>query len=850
MKTDNHIRKPLATFRMLLKPMGVITKNGFLPIPQLVISLMAFYLLTINVLKADPISGISNSNGMDTEYQTGTLIEWTLMDNASDSLGDITPFVYEGILKTGTPKPQSNFSLSNDGEFGSYPHDYCYCAAEAFGLSVRDAYDMPYKLDTLKTRKYPQGNWKHVFNQEWVDTVRYSKRPPIIFQDLRVYRELMSLPVHPKIDTLHRQCIIRNAGGFWLVIGDGGMVYNSQIIGQRSRDDERDTYWRYSVAAITNDVKKGKIEFSARGFFRTEDPWAQICWGGSVVFYYKSVHIWEEPEEDEEEQQDAPMTQEVEDKVGMTLESTGRTIGTIAEAHLHNNTQETQTVTLGPWIITGDEGYQAYSTFPIEPVILKPDKSKIIPIPGICIDPFRPPVPEGRGISTLRLIDIDEAFPFDPAASLLERPDFMYLDANPPDGIYVTLPGTDQPFFGTFNFDWAPELSAALIYDIVSRINETVDTLIATEQMPPNPYSQNPEFLAEAAKGQTTWLVISRLLHPDSIYTQEHLNTNLAEQYKDQTGKELSEAAPEIREQFEKGADELFSLFLFVGEEAKVLNTPAQRASEGPPPITSEALSELKRRFDELDPGDPHSSHELERIRKDFDHFGPNPDLNTSEFVEAMNMFIVQNQDITLTARSGSWESAQEHNLTRVHIWKLAMDTTTTCRLEWQAIEDAIEEALLEVDNPYKYGEEVDGRPYRCAQFSDYTADQLRRELPAAVQAKWEESGLEGPAPNVEVLRARDMAWEPDGHEWVFVKVIICEKSVWIPIESSPPSGQKQKYKRCERENCTACADCKEGWVKREEFNIWPRIQYGDDGSVPPQFDERYFKDSVQIRNQ
>lgn len=518
----------------------------------------------------------------------------------------------------------------------------CYCAAEAFSVEA-DRYapagysrNMPYAL--YDTRTKAQGNREFVFKQSRVDTFRYSSRPATITEGFKVFSEDVFLPIHPKAKLPLVRCDITGASGYWHVWGDGAKVDDSDIAGQLSFDEEREDFWRFAVRAATADVKKGRLTFSARGVLQMKDKRLppEQCLHGRLIFHYRSVHIWEELEDENEEQGKMPLTQETEEKVGMTLESTGRTIGAIAEARLHNHTREAQTVELGPWIITGDLAHQPYVTLPVAPVHLKPGETVVVPIPGVCLDPFTPPVPVGHSIPAVRLIDLSNAQPFNPAASLLERPDFTYLDADPPDGIYPTLPGTDQPFFGTFNFEWAPELSAALIYDIVSRITETVDELIATEQMPPNPYTRNPEFLAEAAKGQTVWLVISRLLHPDSVYTQEHLETNLRRQYREQTGTELAEAPPAVQEQFEQGADELFSLFVLVGEQAKVLNTPAERATEGPPTITTEALRELEDRLLELDPRDPHAPHELERIRKDFEHFGPNPDLDTSRFTDAL----------------------------------------------------------------------------------------------------------------------------------------------------------------------------------------------------------------------
>jgi len=179
-----------------------------------------------------------------------------------------------------------------------------------------------------------------------------------------------------------------------------------------------------------------------------------------------------------------------------------------------------------------------------------------------------------------------------------------------------------------------------------------------------------------------------------------------------------------------------------------------------------------------------------------------------------VNSFTMPTSSVVLTANSVRWVP---QSVTLVDIYNLASNNPT-CSQEWSDVRGTIETALDNVDDTHRYGQIVQGRPYRCAPFSDYTADNI--VLPEEYQ----------------VIRARvlnDPTHPNNGHEWLYIRVTICGEDVWIPIECTPPDdGGDQKR----------AAD----GTMREEQNQCPRIAY-EDRQAETDFDPTYFG-AVEIR--
>jgi len=142
----------------------------------------------------------------------------------------------------------------------------------------------------------------------------------------------------------------------------------------------------------------------------------------------------------------------------------------------------------------------------------------------------------------------------------------------------------------------------------------------------------------------------------------------------------------------------------------------------------------------------------------------------------------------------------------------------------WQVESGKINDALAAINDEHEYK----SKEYECNDFSDYTAGELAKKC-------------------FTVKRAMSYSFEyPDGgtglHHWVFIIVKVGDREVWVPIECTPPNGQRQKPSECD--GCDPLDDgCADSGTAR-----WPKIAgepYYDlvTGELEsgPSFDERYF---------
>jgi len=157
-------------------------------------------------------------------------------------------------------------------------------------------------------------------------------------------------------------------------------------------------------------------------------------------------------------------------------------------------------------------------------------------------------------------------------------------------------------------------------------------------------------------------------------------------------------------------------------------------------------------------------------------------------------------------------------------------DMTEQERQQWTDKLKKIEDALEEVSDPNKY----EKGKYECNNFSDFTAQQLAAKCFTVKRAK-----------STKFRFADNTTGE---HHWVFIVTKVGNKEVWVPVECSPPEGEKQKGEEWE------------SLQRRDKIRTpgdqWPKIAY-DEGYCDPntgapkfggKFDERYFG-NIQIKD-
>lgn len=142
----------------------------------------------------------------------------------------------------------------------------------------------------------------------------------------------------------------------------------------------------------------------------------------------------------------------------------------------------------------------------------------------------------------------------------------------------------------------------------------------------------------------------------------------------------------------------------------------------------------------------------------------------------------------------------------------------------WQAELARINDALEEINDEHEYKR----KEYECDSFSDYTAGELTKKC-------------------FTVRRAMSYAFVyPDGrtglHHWLFVIVEVGGREILVPVECTPPNGERQKQYECD---CCEGSDSGCAGLRIVQF---PRVADAAYHSLvtaelrPGQrFDERYF---------
>jgi hypothetical protein len=141
----------------------------------------------------------------------------------------------------------------------------------------------------------------------------------------------------------------------------------------------------------------------------------------------------------------------------------------------------------------------------------------------------------------------------------------------------------------------------------------------------------------------------------------------------------------------------------------------------------------------------------------------------------------------------------------------------------WQMEVARIDDALEEINDEHEYKR----REYECDSFSDYTAGELTGRC-------------------FVVKRAMSYTFQyPDGrtglHHWIFVVVEIGSRELWVPVECTPPPGERQKQYGCD--GAEADGGCQ--GLRVRQFPMVADEAYHSllAGELKPgqRFDERYF---------
>ncbi len=202
-----------------------------------------------------------------------------------------------------------------------------------------------------------------------------------------------------------------------------------------------------------------------------------------------------------------------------------------------------------------------------------PGESVVIPVQGYCADIRQPPVPSGVESSPVSNWVTPEDATF-PGPGELQQHGIQIIEAPADGGPYLANipagidPGADQSIALSNKTD--PEVTAAFLFDAISRISVTTD-ILQEAGMIATPFSSTPDEEREAIIQQTLWLYSSVLTN--DTYTKEEFSERMTTQYEENTGTKIKNAAPEVQERLEGGVEDFWNSFNLVGSSAKVIKS-------------------------------------------------------------------------------------------------------------------------------------------------------------------------------------------------------------------------------------------------------------------------------------
>jgi hypothetical protein len=261
-----------------------------------------------------------------------------------------------------------------------------------------------------------------------------------------------------------------------------------------------------------------------------------------------------------------------------TAISTGQTTGHIANLIIDNQTGIDYVFEQTPSIIpsqqiSDEELSQPMYAQAIGPVLIPNGRRIEIPVYGYCLDVYKAPTPAGLpmpSISQWIRPGIVVPDPLNNSTLDVQLPGF---EASPDSGYLIavdpTIPLSDgitshMPVAGPLDLTNRPEEASSYIFAAVPAIEDAFDKLHSNDKIK-TPFSSNPEKEREAVIQQTIWLYVSLL--EQNEYEKEDFTTQLEEQFEDVRGQEIND---EQREFLQQGADQFWTTFSLVGNEAKV----------------------------------------------------------------------------------------------------------------------------------------------------------------------------------------------------------------------------------------------------------------------------------------
>ena len=289
----------------------------------------------------------------------------------------------------------------------------------------------------------------------------------------------------------------------------------------------------------------------------------------------------EEPSPEDKPGGDLPPT--ILDQLAFTPRGTGLTTGPAIELTIANPTDTPVELTIGPFVVPSTGKYQGYVVPDEQLISVGAHEEATYLLTSYCTNIRRKPVPDGLAVVPYdNWITPDEAQPISYHEFAKEHPGMEWRSIPAADlderTVLLSFPGADLPIAYTIDFDHYPEAAASFLFEGIDRISEAYDEL-KDEGLISTPFSTDPAKEREAVIQQSFWRFTSALNGEE--YKVDDFEENLIGDFERKSGQKFRTAPEPVREELTGGVDQFWTTFTAVGEEAKVLTTPANAKQNG-----------------------------------------------------------------------------------------------------------------------------------------------------------------------------------------------------------------------------------------------------------------------------
>lgn len=249
-------------------------------------------------------------------------------------------------------------------------------------------------------------------------------------------------------------------------------------------------------------------------------------------------------------------------QIQASISGTGRSIGHVLTMQLENTGTTAVEIVIGPLYIPGTKKGQPNIIPGTTSVTVPPGTTIDVLLEGVCTDPNKPPLGEGKpGPVSRDWVTPDQL----PDNWTPDMDNGWESDDNNP----LINPVTGTPLGHTIDTDKYPMEASGILLEYVHRIDETIKELHESGAIF-TPYSGNIPKERLILLQHTVWLVANYLR--GGTYTIDDLTEYATNEYAKNTSTRPNKIPDDVLDDIFSGVDDIWDVIQMVGVEAKIFN--------------------------------------------------------------------------------------------------------------------------------------------------------------------------------------------------------------------------------------------------------------------------------------